>query len=190
MRVEVAKEADGRWIAEVLDLPGVMAYGKTRQAATAKVKTLARRVAEDKLKDKRNTRRVLTVWAADCAEHVLGLFEARQPRDGRPRKAVAAARAWARGEIKCGAARTAALSAHAAARAATDPAAIAAARACGHAAATAHVATHSRAAADYARKAVTLAAAAAATAKELAWQKRRLPKHLRPKNQRSAGVME
>lgn len=93
--------------------------------------------------------------AADCAERVLALFESRAPNDDRPRKAIDAARAWARGEIRVGAARTAALSAHAAARdAAAHPAACAAARAAGHAAATAHVVTHARAASLYANKAL------------------------------------
>ncbi|MCX6093464.1 MAG: hypothetical protein NTY63_01405 [Candidatus Bipolaricaulota bacterium] len=92
--------------------------------------------------------------AADCAERVLALFESQFPNDDRPRKAIEAARAWARGEIRVGAARTAALDAHAAAReAATHPAACAAARAAGHAAATAHVATHARAVRLYADKA-------------------------------------
>src|SRR5450830_400410 len=40
--------------------------------------------------------RSLAPWAADCAEHVLGLFEAARPGDDRPRRAVDAARAWAR----------------------------------------------------------------------------------------------
>jgi len=93
--------------------------------------------------------------AADCAECVLPLFESRFPNDDRPRKAVEAARAWARGEIRVSAARTAALAAHAAARdAARHPAACAAARAAGHAAATAHVVTHARAVPLYADKAV------------------------------------
>ncbi len=93
--------------------------------------------------------------AADCAERVLPLFESRFPNDDRPRRAIEAARAWARGEIRVGAARSAALGAHAAARdAAGYPTACAAARAAGHAAATAHVITHARAAALYADKAV------------------------------------
>ena len=42
--VEVEKEADGRWIAEVIELPGTMTYGKTREEAMAKVQALALRV--------------------------------------------------------------------------------------------------------------------------------------------------
>src|SRR5690606_2314780 len=43
---------------------------------------------------------LLARWAADCAEHVLHLFEGAAPEDGRPRAAVEAARAWARGELR------------------------------------------------------------------------------------------
>ncbi len=38
---------------------------------------------------------LLAVWAADCAQHVLHLFEATQPEDDRPRQAIEKARAWA-----------------------------------------------------------------------------------------------
>jgi len=49
MRVEIEQEDDGRWIAEVPDLPGVMSYGRTRQEAVAKTKALALRVLADRL---------------------------------------------------------------------------------------------------------------------------------------------
>jgi hypothetical protein len=92
--------------------------------------------------------------AADSAERVLPLFESVFPNDDRPRSAIAAARAWARGDIRVGETRKAALAAHAAARDATAyPAACAAARAAGHAAATAHVITHAGAVSLYADKA-------------------------------------
>lgn len=104
--------------------------------------------------------RSLALWAADCAEHVLPFFEKRYPADDRPRKAIEAARAWARGEITCGAARAAAVAAHAAARAADEGAARAASRATGHAAATAHMAGHARHAAAYAVDAVAEAGTA------------------------------
>jgi predicted RNase H-like HicB family nuclease len=42
--VEVEQEDDGRWIAEVVGLPGVMAYGRTREEALAKTEALALRV--------------------------------------------------------------------------------------------------------------------------------------------------
>ena len=101
--------------------------------------------------------KALAIWAADAAERVLPYFEKNCPADSRPRKAIAAARAWARGEVPCGTARVAAVSAHAAARASEEGAARAAARAAGHAAATAHMAGHARHAAAYAVKAATAA---------------------------------
>ena len=42
---------------------------------------------------------LLALWAADCAQHVLHLFEQIQPNDDRPRRAIELARAWTRGEI-------------------------------------------------------------------------------------------
>jgi len=38
--VETEQEADGRWIAEISDLPGVMAYGQTKEEAVAEVEAL------------------------------------------------------------------------------------------------------------------------------------------------------
>ena len=49
MRIEIEQEVDGRWIAEISDLPGVMTYGETRSEAIAKVKALALRVLADRL---------------------------------------------------------------------------------------------------------------------------------------------
>lgn len=49
MKIEIEREEDGRWIAEVSDLPGVLAYGKTREEAIAKVEALALRVIADRL---------------------------------------------------------------------------------------------------------------------------------------------
>ncbi len=47
--VEVEREADGRWIGEVSDLSGVLAYGSTREEAVAKAKALAFRVLADRI---------------------------------------------------------------------------------------------------------------------------------------------
>jgi len=47
--VELEQEDDGRWIAEVLELPGALAYGATADEATAKVQALALRVVADRL---------------------------------------------------------------------------------------------------------------------------------------------
>ena len=49
LTVELEQEEDGRWIAEVLDLPGVLAYGPTREDALARVQALALRVLADRL---------------------------------------------------------------------------------------------------------------------------------------------
>ena len=49
MKIEIEREEDGRWIAEVDDLPGVLAYGKTRDEAIARVEALALRVIADRL---------------------------------------------------------------------------------------------------------------------------------------------
>lgn len=48
-KVEIEREEDGRWIAEVLELPGVMAYGASSEEAKAKVQALALRVVADRL---------------------------------------------------------------------------------------------------------------------------------------------
>ncbi len=49
MNIEIEREEDGRWIAEVPDLPGVMVYGQSQEEAIAKVKALALRVLADRL---------------------------------------------------------------------------------------------------------------------------------------------
>jgi len=49
VNIEVEREEDGRWIAEVPDLPGVMAYGKTKEEAISKVEALSLRVLADRL---------------------------------------------------------------------------------------------------------------------------------------------
>jgi predicted RNase H-like HicB family nuclease len=49
LHLEVEQEADGRWIAEITDLPGVMAYGVTRPDAVARVQALALRALADRM---------------------------------------------------------------------------------------------------------------------------------------------
>jgi len=49
MKIDIEREEDGRWIAEVFDLPGVLAYGETREDAIAKVEALALRVIADRI---------------------------------------------------------------------------------------------------------------------------------------------
>ncbi len=53
-RIGLDREEDGRWIAEIASLPGVMAYGKTKQEAVARVKALALRVLADKVEKEKN----------------------------------------------------------------------------------------------------------------------------------------
>ena len=125
---------------------------------------------------------LLAVWAADCAQHVLHLFEEMQPNDDRPRRAIELARAWTRGEITMSQARTAAGHAQAAARDLSG-AARHAAYAAGQAAAVAHVAAHELGAAAYAIKAARAAAskdgAENASRLECQWQREQLPEAIR-----------
>ena len=50
MKIEIEREDDGRWIAEVPDLPGVLVYAQSREEAISKVKALALRVLADRPK--------------------------------------------------------------------------------------------------------------------------------------------
>jgi predicted RNase H-like HicB family nuclease len=63
MRIEVEQEADGRWIAEISDLPGVMAYGASREEAVRKAKALALRVLADRLEHGEQIPELLNVFA-------------------------------------------------------------------------------------------------------------------------------
>ena len=49
MKIEIEQERDGRWIAEIPDLPGVMAYGSNRNEAIDRAEALALRVLADRL---------------------------------------------------------------------------------------------------------------------------------------------
>ena len=49
LTIELEREEDGRWIAEIPVLPGVMAYGVSRQEVIAQVQALALRVMADRL---------------------------------------------------------------------------------------------------------------------------------------------
>jgi hypothetical protein len=120
---------------------------------------------------------LLALWAAVCAEHVLGLFEAVRPDDPRPRAAIEAARAWTRGEVMMMQARAAGGHAMGAARDLRGAARYAA-YAAGQAGAVAHVASHELGAAAYAIKARAAAApeeADAAGRAECQWQREQLP---------------
>jgi len=110
-------------------------------------------------------RRFVGLWAADSAERVLPLFEAKAPFDTRPREAIDGIRTYGGGGKRTARLRSLALSALAAAREIGDPAATAAARAAGIAAATAYM--HPLATLDQAKHALG-PAAYGARARELA----------------------
>src|SRR3989337_713313 len=122
--------------------------------------------------------RLLALWAASCAEHVLHLFESARPDDPRPRQAIEHARAWVRGEVTMMASRPAGGHAMGAARDLRG-AARHAAYAAGQAGAVAHVAAHDLGAAAYAIKAARAAApegeGEAAGRLECQWQRDQLP---------------
>ncbi len=121
--------------------------------------------------------RLLALWAADCAEHILTFFKT---KDERPWTAVKAARAWTIGEISVGEARKAAVNAHAAARESSELAQVYVARAAGHAVATAHMADHAPGAAVYAIKALRAAEhTEASIQQEHKWQKDHLPEEIK-----------
>ena len=48
-KVEIEREDDGRWLAEVVELPGVLVYGETQEAALSRVQALALRVMAERL---------------------------------------------------------------------------------------------------------------------------------------------
>jgi hypothetical protein len=118
-------------------------------------------------------RRLVALWAADCAERVLGLFEAEAPGDRHPWDAIARTRAFARGELRVAEEIRRRFVGHGAAREVTTPAAVAAARAAGQAASIPHMGAHALGAAAYAAKAAGLAAGPDrpdAVSHEIRWQ--------------------
>ncbi|MDR1570362.1 MAG: hypothetical protein LBS72_07740 [Oscillospiraceae bacterium] len=129
--------------------------------------------------------RLLALWAADCAEHVLHIFEDSCPNDDRPRRAIEATRAWVNGEIKMSASKELAGAAQNAARGikGVSEAARMAALSAGQAAVVAHVAAHELGAAAYAIRTVMESAAKfereATRIKERDWQLSRLHKQIR-----------
>jgi hypothetical protein len=127
---------------------------------------------------KKTDKKVLAVWAIDCAERVLPFFEEKYPQDNRPRKAIQTLKEWIKtGVFKMSVIRKASLDSHAAAReVGEDTPARSAARAAGQTVATAHVKTHSMGSAIYALQAIYRAninsnsKAEKAIAKERDWQ--------------------
>lgn len=138
-------------------------------------------------------KKVLAVWAIDCAKRVLSYFEKEFPNNNRPRKALETLQKWIdTGIFKMTEIRKASLDSHVAARSALpksltkegavgeDNSARSAARACGQAVATAHVARHAYGSAIYAQQAVFRASdpsdAEKSAKKERDWQYKHLLK--------------
>jgi predicted RNase H-like HicB family nuclease len=63
MKIEIDREEDGRWIAEIPELPGVMVYGATRKQAIAKAEALALRVMADRLEHEEEIPELKEVFA-------------------------------------------------------------------------------------------------------------------------------
>lgn len=126
---------------------------------------------------------LLALWAATCAEHVLGLFEESNPSDDRPRAAIKAARAWTHGEATMMVTRAIGGHAMGAARPLRGAPRFAA-YAAGQAACVAHVPEHDLGAAAYAIKAAAAAAPSDhqrdAARAERDWQRQQVPAHLGP----------
>src|SRR4051794_26441044 len=125
---------------------------------------------------------LLALWAADCAEHVLALFESARPDDLHPRHAIEHIRGWVRGEITMMESRAAGGHAMGSARDLRG-AARHAAYAAGQAGAVAHVAAHDLGAAAYAIRAAQAAARdgmhESAGRRECRWQRDQLPDAIR-----------
>lgn len=102
-------------------------------------------------------RRIVAVWAADCAERVLPLFEKESRDDDRARDAIARTRAFARGDLTAAGEIRRRFLAGRAAHGAVTPAGIAAARSAAQAAGVAHMGAHALGAAAYAARAAELA---------------------------------
>jgi hypothetical protein len=128
---------------------------------------------------------LLALWAADCVEHVLRCFEDVRPNGDRPHRAVEAAHAWVRCEIKMTQARSFAGAAQDAARdvKGVSETARMVALSAGQAAVVAHIAEHKLGATAYALRAVIASSPKsereAARLVEFEWQVARLPNEIR-----------
>ncbi|WP_084515871.1 putative immunity protein [Microbacterium luticocti] len=137
-------------------------------------------------------RRLVAMWAADCAERVLALFEAEALTDDRARDGIARARAFSRGELSAAGEIRRRFVAGRAAQSATGPAAVAAARAAGQASGVAHMGAHALGAAAYAAKAAELAAPddLDARASEVRWQLAHMTAEVRAAHKRLPALGE
>jgi len=60
-KIETERETDGRWLAEVVELPGTVAYGSTKGEAVPRVQALALRVVADRLEHDEAGHELLTI---------------------------------------------------------------------------------------------------------------------------------
>lgn len=60
-KIETERETDGRWIAEIVEVPGVMAYGATEKEAMASAQALALRVLADRIEQEKEPTETVTV---------------------------------------------------------------------------------------------------------------------------------
>ena len=65
-KVETEVETDGRWIAEIPDLPGVLAYGLTEKEAVASAQAIALRVLADRIEEQKEPAETVTVSIEDA----------------------------------------------------------------------------------------------------------------------------
>ncbi len=63
LTIEVEQEEDGRWLAEVPELPGVLTYGQTRQEAISRAQALSLRVLADRLDNGEPVPQMTSVFA-------------------------------------------------------------------------------------------------------------------------------
>ena len=75
LRIECEQEEDGRWIAEIVELPGVLAYGLTRDEAVFRVQALGLRVLADRIEHGEADRELISFQSGitgDCTVHIAG----------------------------------------------------------------------------------------------------------------------
>ncbi|QTA92734.1 type II toxin-antitoxin system HicB family antitoxin [Desulfonema magnum] len=61
--IEIEKEDDGRWICEIPEIPGAMAYGRTRNEAISKTQSLALRILADRIEHGENVPGIETFFS-------------------------------------------------------------------------------------------------------------------------------
>ena len=66
MKIEIEREEDGRWIAEIPELPGVMVYGDTRNQAISKAEALALRVLAERLEHEEESPELKEMFAVSA----------------------------------------------------------------------------------------------------------------------------